>query len=370
MSQAFYRKYRPKSFSEVIGQESVVKTLTNALKMGMISHGYLFCGPKGSGKTTMARLFAKAVNCLNRKVDEFEPCNKCSSCQEINEGRAIDLTEIDAASNRGIDDIRELKEGIVFSPIKSKYKVFILDEAHQLSKEASNALLKTLEEPPAHAIFILATTELHKMIPTIVSRCQKFDFTRFKLPEIIKRLEIISEKEGLKIDKPALELIALNSGGAMRDAESILDQTATFSSELGKKGITITIEDVRNLLGIVENEKISQMGECLASKNAGQAISILSQVFEQGADLVQFAGQLIGYLHAALIYKIGGAELHDPASDGLTDEEFAKLKTLSEKFPEPELRKLINLLLDAQARMKTSPILSLPLELAIAEFCE
>ena len=182
MSLVLYRKYRPQTFAEFIGQEHIAKTLTNAISKGMISHAYLFSGPRGSGKTSLARLLAKSVNCQNRKDGEFEPCNKCSSCLETMKGAAIDLIEIDAASHRGIDDIRELINGIKFSPTKSKYKVFILDEAHQLSKDAANALLKTLEEPPAHAIFVLATTEIHKMILTIISRCQRFDFRKFTLP--------------------------------------------------------------------------------------------------------------------------------------------------------------------------------------------
>ena len=222
-----YRKYRPQTFAEIIGQEHVVQTLTNAISSGMISHAYLFAGPRGSGKTTIARLLAKAVNCENRKG--FEPCNQCSSCLEISAGRALDLIEIDAASHRGIDEMRELRDGIRFIPTKSKYKVFIIDECHQLTKEAANALLKTLEEPPGHAIFILATTEIHKMIPTIISRCQRFDFRKLTLPEIIKRLEIVSGKEKARIEKPALELIAINSGGSIRDAESLLDQVLTFS---------------------------------------------------------------------------------------------------------------------------------------------
>ena len=370
MSQVFYRKYRPKTFSEVVGQENIVKTLTNALKMGIISHGYLFCGPRGSGKTTIARLFAKSLNCEKRKDKEFEPCNQCSNCLEVNEGRSIDLTEIDAASNRGIDDIRELKEGIRFAPTKSKYKIFILDEAHQLSKEAFNALLKTLEEPPVHAIFILATTEIHKMIPNIISRCQRFDFSRLKLPQIIGRLETIAGKERIKIEKAGLELIALNSGGSFRDAESILDQVATFASEPDKKQIVIKAEDIRNLLGITENQEISQIAGFLADKNAVQAITLLNQAFDQGADLTQFAIQLTNYLHAGLLYKIGGEDLHDPLTDGLTDEEFSKLKEFAGKFGSDDLRNLINLFLDAQQKMKTSPILQLPLELAIAEFCD
>ncbi|MDO8663553.1 MAG: DNA polymerase III subunit gamma/tau, partial [Candidatus Wildermuthbacteria bacterium] len=230
MSVVLYRKYRPQTFAEVIGQEHVIKTLTNAIPAGMISHAYLFAGPRGSGKTSVARLLAKAVNCQNRKDSEAEPCNECSSCKEMMEGRAMDLIEIDAASHRGIEEIKDLIEGIKFVPAKTKYKVFILDEAHQLSKDAFNALLKTLEEPPSHAIFILATTELHKMLPTIISRCQHFDFRKLTLPEIIKGLEDICAKEKVKIEKAALELIALNAGVALRDAISLLDQALTFSN--------------------------------------------------------------------------------------------------------------------------------------------
>ncbi len=205
MPLVLYRKYRPKSFSEIIGQEHIVQTLTNAISAGMISHAYLFSGPRGSGKTTIARLFAKAINCENKKParhnegGNFEPCNQCSICSEINQGKSLDLIEIDAASHRGIDEVRELKESIRFVPTKSKYKVYIIDESHQITKDAANALLKTLEEPPSHAIFILATTEVHKMIPTIISRCQRFDFRRLTLPEILKRLEIVSKKESVKI---------------------------------------------------------------------------------------------------------------------------------------------------------------------------
>jgi len=196
-----YRKYRPQSFADVIGQEHVTVTIANEIKSGHVAHAYLFSGPRGCGKTTTARIIAKAVNCLNRKPDEAEPCNKCANCLEIQSGRAIDLIEIDAASHRGIDDIRELREGIKFAPTKLKYKVFIIDECHQLSKDAANALLKTLEEPPAHAIFILATTELHKILPTILSRCQRFDFHKLALPQLVARLQKLADLEGVRIEK-------------------------------------------------------------------------------------------------------------------------------------------------------------------------
>ncbi|MFH1714260.1 MAG: DNA polymerase III subunit gamma/tau, partial [Candidatus Nealsonbacteria bacterium] len=250
MTLVLYRKYRPKTFSEIVGQEHVVQTLTNALSLGLISHAYLFSGPRGSGKTTIARLLAKSLNCQNRKEGSFEPCNKCDSCLEIMENRSMDLIEIDAASHRGIDEMKELIEGIKFSPSKSKYKVFIIDESHQLTKEAANALLKTLEEPPSHAVFILATTEIHKMIPTIISRCQRFDFRKLTLSEIVRRLEYVAKKEKTKIEKPALELIALNSGGAVRDAEGLLDQVLTFRGIL-KENETIKADDIKDLLGMV-----------------------------------------------------------------------------------------------------------------------
>jgi len=364
MSLVLYRKYRPQKFSEFIGQEHIVKTLTNAISGEMISHAYLFAGPRGSGKTTLARLLAKAVNCQNRKKGESEPCNKCSSCLEIMEGRSMDLMEIDAASHRGIDDARELIDGIRFMPTKSKYKVFIIDESHQLTREAANALLKTLEEPPAHAIFILATTEIHKMIPTIVSRCQRFDFRRLTLPEIMKKLERICEKEKMRIEKAALELIAINSEGSFRDAESLLDQVFTL---FGEK--EIKVEDIKDLLGLVEIELVSRFCEFLCQKNPFGAINFLNELVEKGTDLEEFTKVLINYLRQGLILKIMGVD-GNPFTSGLTKEEVQKLKTQSENFREEDLKKILNLFLDAKNKMKYSPIPQLPLELAIIETTE
>ncbi len=376
MSLVLYRKYRPQRFSEIVGQEHVVKTLTNAIASGIISHSYLFCGPRGSGKTTIARLMAKALNCQNRKParaggeGESEPCCKCDSCIEIKENRAIDLIEIDAASHRGIDEMKELIEGIKFAPTKSKYKVFIIDESHQLTKEAANALLKTLEEPPSHAIFILATTEIHKMIPTIISRCQRFDFRKLTIPEIIKRLEIISEKEKVKVEKPALELIALNSGGALRDAESLLGQVLTFDGVASVKTSAIKAEDVKDLLGLVEVALVSQFCDFLYKKESAKAISYLNEILEKGSDLQEFARALINYLRQGLILKIAGSEVGSPMITGLTKEELLKLKEQTDNLKEEEIRHIINLFLEAETKMKYSSIQQLPLELATIESCE
>jgi DNA polymerase-3 subunit gamma/tau len=362
MSRAFYRKYRPQKFSEFIGQEHITKTLTNAIASGMISHAYLFYGPKGSGKTTLARLFAKSINCQNRKEGGFEPCCKCTSCIEIQEGRSMDLIEIDAASHRGIDEVRELRDGIRFVPSKSKYKVYIIDEAHQLTKEAANALLKTLEEPPAHTIFILATTEVHKMIPTILSRCQRFDFRRLTKKEILKKLQFIVEKEKIKIEKEALEILAQKAEGSLRDAESLLDQVFTL---FGEK--EIKAQDVKNLLGLVESEIVFTFFNLIAERKQKEAIEFLNSIYERGVDLQEFTKDLISLLRDVLIFKIGGKSLISESRGG---EEINKIENASKKISEESLRKMIVVFLEAQNKMKFSPILQLPLELAVVEVVE
>jgi len=281
----------------------------------------------------------------------------------------MDLLEIDAASHRGIDDVRELRDGIKFAPTKSKYRVLIIDECHQLSKDAANALLKILEEPPHHAIFVLATTEIHKMIPTIISRCQRFDFRKLTVSEIIKRLEIISEKEKVKIERAALELIALNSAGSIRDAESLLDQALTFTTTLNRE---LKSEDIKDLLGLVEIELVGKFTDFLCEKKAAEAISFLNEITERGADLQEFAKTLINYLRQALILRIvglSGEEAENPLITGLTKEEFQKLKKQVSVFKEEEIRKILNFFLEAENKMKYSPIPQLPLELAIIETC-
>jgi len=359
-----YRKYRPQTFSEIIGQEHVIQTLTNAISQGMTSHAYIFSGPRGSGKTTIARLLAKAINCHNRKEGQAEPCNQCSSCLEIKNGNSMDLIEVDAASHRGIDEIRELREGIKFSPAKEKYKVFIIDESHQLTREAANALLKTLEEPPSHAIFILATTEIHKMIPTIVSRCQRFDFRRLTLPEIVKRLEIVSQKEKADIEKPALELIALSSSGSIRDAEGLLDQVLTFSGTSGKQ--VIKVDDIKDLLGLTDTAQIAQFLDFLSEKNRKGAIDFLEDIFGKGADPQEFAKALIQYLRQSLLLKIN-PHPQNPLIVGLTKEEQEKMRNQIKDLSSSEIQKILNVFLEAERKIKYSSIPQLPLELAIVD---
>jgi len=353
-----YRKYRPQTFSEVIGQEHVVQTLTNSIKGNNISHAYLFSGPRGSGKTTIARILAKAINCEH--PDGFEPCNKCSSCLEIMASRSMDLVEIDAASHRGVDDVRELREGIKFAPVKSKYKIFIIDECHQLSKDAANALLKTLEEPPAHAVFILATTESHKMIPTILSRCQKFDFKRLQVPEIIKKLEFISKKENIKFDDSALSLIALNSRGSFRDAESLLDECMSFSAGKG----SIKTEDIKELLGIVEIGEISRFVDFLVSKNTKDAIMFLSSIIDNGVDLQEFTKTLVFYLRQQLLLKINPNFLNLQNS-GLSKQELDKMNAQTASLSQKDLQDMLELFIDAENKIKYSAVPQLPLELAV-----
>jgi len=357
-----YRKYRPQNFSEVIGQDHIVQTLTNSIKGNNISHAYLFCGPRGSGKTTVARIFAKAINCEKdpKGTPGFEPCNKCSSCLEIMGAKSMDLIEIDAASHRGIDDVRELREGIKFAPVKSKYKVFIIDECHQLSKDAANALLKTLEEPPRHAVFLLATTEAHKMIPTIISRCQRFDFRRLQVPEIIKKLEIISKKENIKFDDSALSLIALNSRGSFRDAESLLDECISFS---GAGGL-IKTADIKELLGIVEVSQIAEFVEYLVLKNTKDAILSINSMLDNGVDLQEFTKTLVFYLRQSLLLKINPNFLNLQNS-GLSSQELDRMKSQINNLSQKDIQNMLELFIEAENKIKYSAVSQLPLELAV-----
>src|SRR3989344_2554071 len=377
-----YRKYRPKSFSEVVGQEHIVQTLKNAIAGDLLSHAYLFSGPRGSGKTSLARLLAKAINCpstaLGVNKTPGEPCNTCSFCEEINHGRSIDLIEIDAASNRGIDEMRELREGIAFAPVKLKYKVFIIDEAHQLTKEAANALLKTLEEPPSHAIFILATTEAHKMIPTIASRCQRFDFRKLTVPEITGKLKEIAKAENANIDKTALQLIALNAGGSLRDALGLLDKVLTFHSILDTKEGTrpakleersgIGPDTIKALLGLVDLNLVGEFVQLLADRKAGEAIDFLNKNLEQGMDPQEFTKNLVRYLRHTLVLKIN-PQLEKMFANEFTKEQLERMQQQAQQFDEKLLPRIVENFMEAEQKMKYSSIVQLPLELAIVESC-
>ena len=297
---ALYRKWRPQDFNELVGQNHVSRTLQNALLTNKLSHAYLLCGPRGTGKTTTAKIIAKAVNCLSPK--NGEPCNECVSCDAINAGNSLDVLEIDGASNRGIDEIRDLREKINLAPVLGKYKVYIIDEVHMLTTEAFNALLKTLEEPPGYVIFIFATTEPHKVPATILSRCQRFDFRRLDSGIIVKHLEKICEKSDIDYDREGLVVIARLAQGGMRDALSLMDQCLSYG------GQKLTLEQINETLGIVAIDYIAETADLLVSKDIKQLISKLNMIVDEGKDIRQFANQLLDYFRDLVIYKTCGEE--------------------------------------------------------------
>jgi DNA polymerase-3 subunit gamma/tau len=300
MTQVLYRRWRPMTFEEVVGQEHVTHTLRSALMLGRVGHAYLFAGPRGTGKTTTARLLAKAVNCLAEEMAD-RPCNQCRVCQAINEGRFLDLIEIDAASNTGVDDVRDLREKIGFSPNEGRYKVYIIDEVHMLSTAAFNALLKTLEEPPPHAILILATTEAHKIPATVLSRCQRFEFRRIPLVEIVGRLRRLLEHEGATAEPAALDLIARQATGALRDAESLLDQL--LASHSG----AVTLEQAQAVLGTATNEAVAQVIDAWIANDPSAGLAAIQHAVESGTDPRQFARQIVDTLRGILHLQTGGA---------------------------------------------------------------
>jgi len=350
------RKYRPQTFDEVVGQEHVVRTLKNAIRLGRLAHALLFSGIRGVGKTTIARILAKAINCEQGPTDD--PCNTCSACREITEGRAVDIQEIDAASNRGIDEIRELRENVKFRPARLRNKVYIIDEAHMLTREAFNALLKTLEEPPPHVHFILATTEPQKIPVTILSRCQRYEFRRLPWSRLVEHLQNICEKEGVPIEREALEIIAREAEGSVRDALSLLDQAISSGVQ--------TRNELLDLFGLADNLLLEEIARAILARDLPKCFSVLQQAFEQGLDLVYFAQDLTEFFRNLLVLKnSSGRVILD-----LPESELAVLRTLSLEAETEELLLLFQILLSGLETVRRSPVPKLSLELALARACE
>ena len=351
---ALYRRYRPQTFSAIVGQEHVTRTLKNAIGGGQVAHAYLLAGSRGIGKTTIARLIAKAVNCT--KAKDGEPCDRCENCVAIREGRFLDLIEIDAASNRGIDEMRDLREKVRFAPSMGQYKVYVIDEAHQLTSEAFNALLKTLEEPPPHAIFVLATTEAGQIPGTIVSRTQRFDLRRIPYKGVIAQHQAICDQEKLKTEPAALEAIARHAQGSLRDAESILDMVAAFSE--GK----VTLADVDELLGVSEWEETSALFDALAANDGAAGVRLVGKLVDEGRDLRLFVRRALDHMRAlTLVLATGKAP--ETASEGVA----AKLKEQAPKFTLERLARIAKRLLETEQQLKTSEGTPLPVELAILD---
>src|SRR3989344_8409470 len=360
MSTTLYRKYRPQLFSEVVGQKHIITTLENALTLGRVGQAYLLTGPHGTGKTTIARLFAKAINCSERKKNSPEPCNKCQHCLLMAEGRSLDVIEIDAASHTGVDNIRELRETVNLPPTLGSHKIYIIDEVHMLSSGAFNALLKTLEEPPAHVIFILATTALHKVPDTILSRCQRFDLSRFPVKSIVTKLQMIAKKEKLKIAPGALEMIALTAEGGMRDAESLLMQIISLEAS------PITEDKVIEVLGTTKKANIVTLLRLIGKRELYARLHFVSQLSQDGADLSIFSGALRHYLRDLLL--VSADPINGPGElDSLTDEQKTALLELATIFSPGEVVRMLEYFQIAQVASKTSIIPELPLQIAIVK---
>jgi len=351
-SEVFYRKWRPQTLAEVVGQEPVTQTLRSAVENGKVAHAYLFCGPRGTGKTSTGRILAKAVNCLNQT--HGEPCNNCDICRSITEGKSLDVIEIDAASNRGIDEVRSLREKVNYAPSHACHKVYIIDEVHMLTEAASNALLKTLEEPPPHVIFILATTEPHKVIPTIMSRCQRFNFRRLSQTAIIGKLELICDKEDLHVGLESLKLIARAATGSLRDAENILQQLLAYH------GNQIDFEQVQTALGVSSDPRVRQLAKHIVNKDIPAGLQVINSVNNDGIDLRQFSLGLMEYLRGLLLAKSRCYEALD-----VTAEDLAEMNDLAVKVTFEYLLKAVKLFSNVDFRSDNYS--TLPLELILVD---
>jgi len=351
MPQVLYRKWRPCTWDEVVGQEHVITTLRNAVSADRISHAFLFSGPRGTGKTSTARLLAKAANCLAEDL-VTRPCNQCEHCLSINRGEFLDLIEIDAASNTSVDDVRDLRDKINFLPNWGRYKVYIIDEVHMLSTAAFNALLKTLEEPPSHAIFILATTEAHKIPATVSSRCQRHEFRRIPLSLIIKQLHEVSEQEGLEVEGDVFKLVARQATGSLRDAISLLDQLASVEEK-------ITFELARNVLGTAASQSVLDILDAIVEQDAALGLKVLQEALDGGSDPRQFARQIVGYLRNLLFLQMGNIEQLDT-----TQETQAKTEHHAQALSPKNLLSIIRIFNDAANKSQSFWQPSLPLELA------
>ncbi|MGB7538901.1 MAG: DNA polymerase III subunit gamma/tau [Anaerolineales bacterium] len=354
MNQVLYRKWRPQTWDDVVGQKHVVHTLKNALATGRIAHAYLFSGPRGTGKTSMARILAKAANCSAEAVAD-RPCNQCARCKAVNEGNYLDLIEIDAASNTSVEDVRDLRERVPFAPGDGRYKIYIIDEVHMLSTAAFNALLKTLEEPPAHAIFILATTEAHKIPATVISRCQRHEFRRLGVEEMTVQLTEMVKAEGIRADNEALEAVARQSTGSMRDAISLLDQ-------LGSMGEAITLASTLEMLGATGGETVQRLVACISRGDTADGLQIIHRATDSGADARQFARQVVDYLRGVMMAASGNADLVE-----VTPETRAAMKDLSEKIDPAALYRAIRSFSHAAADLRSGWRPQLPLELALID---